>query len=227
MSVIYKDFVRPDKGLVGAFKDIPVANIDDCMDRVAAANAEIIPMGRKKVIGTCFTIKTAEGDNLMLHKAMDMAKPGDVLVIDAGGCRARSIFGALIASYCKTRGIAGIVLDGAIRDAEEISEMDYPVYASAVVPNGPYKNGPGSINVPVCCGGIVVFPGDIVVGDGDGVIFIRPHEAEKVLRAAQAVVKKEKLIEDEIRRNGTYVRPWVDEFIERLGREEHELWHEV
>jgi len=227
MSIIYKDFKRPRPELVNAFSEIPVANIDDCMDRVSATYAAIVPMGRKSLVGTAFTIKVAEGDNLMFHKAMDMAKKGDVIVIDAGGSVSRAIFGGLMASYCKSRGIAGIVVDGAIRDSVEISKMDYPVYARAVVANGPYKNGPGAINVPISCGGVLVYPGDIVVGDGDGVTFIRPFQAEELAQQVQTVVAKEKQIAEAISRNGTYIRPWVDDLIDNLDCKTYEFWVEV
>lgn len=221
---IYQDFFRPDPKLVEAFRGIPVANIDDCMGRTAAVSAEIIPVGKKNVLGTAFTVKVAEGDNLMFHKAMDLAKPGDVIVIDAGGATQRSIFGELMAHYCKLRGIAGILVDGSIRDAEELAAMDLPVYARGVTPNGPYKNGPGEINTVISFAGKTVRPGDIVVGDGDGVLFIRPEEASEILKAVHAVMEKEKGIMDAQLRDGTYLRPWVDEKLREIGCEVYDVW---
>ena len=221
---IFRDFVRPPHTLVEAFRGIPVANVDDCMGRTAAVRSEIVPMGKKEVLGVAFTVKVAEGDNLMFHKAMDLAKPGDVIVIDAGGCIQRSIFGELMAQYCKLRGIAGLLVDGSIRDAEEIAKMDYPVYARGVTPNGPYKNGPGEINTPISFGGQVVFPGDTVLGDGDGVLFLSPDEAPSVLKAARAVMEKEAAIAETQRRDGTYLRPWVDEKLQEIGCEICDFW---
>ena len=113
---IILDFDRPDRALVEQFAGLPVANIDDCMGRTAAMNYRIRPMNDSPLLGTAFTIKVPEGDNLMFHKAMDLAKPGDVFIIDAGGDPSRSIFGELMVSYCRVRGIAGIVVDGSIRD---------------------------------------------------------------------------------------------------------------
>lgn len=216
---IVKEFERATKEQVELFRGIPVANIDDCMNRTAAIHYSICPLSKAPLLGTAFTVKVAEGDNLMFHAAMDMAKPGDVIMIDAGGDPHRAIFGGLMASYCKVRGISGIVVDGSIRDKEELEDMeDFPIYAKGATPNGPYKNGPGEIGTPVCVGGILVFPGDIVVGDQDGVVVIRPDEAEQIADAARAVVAKEAKIAEGILR-GDYVRPWVEEKLREIGCE--------
>ena len=157
-------------------------------------------------------------DNLMFHAAMDLAHPGDVIVIDAGAFENRAIFGELMATYCKSRGIRGIVCDGAIRDSSALSQMeDFPVYARAVTPNGPYKNGPGEINVPVVIGGKLVYPGDIVVGDEDGVLFIHPEQAQELAAATRAVEEKEAGIMRHILEDGTYNRPWVAEKLAEIG----------
>jgi RraA family protein len=213
------DYKRPDKALVELFRGIPVANIDDCMNRTAAVDGAIRPLNRTPLLGTAFTVQVPEGDNLMFHKAMDMAKPGDVIVIDAGGSTSRSIFGSLMINYCKVRGLAGVIVDGAIRDYDELAALDFPVYAKGVTPNGPYKNGPGEINTPIAFGGRVVCPGDIVVGDGDGILFIKPEEARELAEKAQAVVEKEAKILDNILNHHSYIRPWVDEMLEKAGCE--------
>ena len=154
----------------------------------------------------------------MFHAAMDLAQPGDVIVIDAGGFTDRAIFGELMATYCRSRGIRGIVCDGAIRDRGGLSVMEnFPVYARSATPNGPYKNGPGEINVPVVIGGKVVHPGDIIVGDEDGVIIIDPEIAEEIADATLAVEKKEADIMKHIVEEGTYIRPWVDEKLKEIG----------
>ena len=217
---IRKDFERPAKELVARFKDMPVANIDDNMGRIAAVDKSIEPIGKGQLLGTAFTVRVPQGDNLMFHAAMDLAKPGDVIVIDAGGFDDRAIFGELMATYCKTRGIKGIVCDGAIRDRGGLAAMeDFPVYARSATPNGPYKNGPGEINVPVVIGGKVVNPGDIIVGDDDGVIIISPAIAEEIADATLAVEKKEADIMKHILEDGTYIRPWVDEKLKEIGCE--------
>jgi len=211
------DYTRPDKALVELFRDIPVANIDDCMNRTAAVDGAIRPLNRTPLLGTAFTVQVPEGDNLMFHKAMDLAQPGDVIVIDAGGDTNRAIFGGLMISYCKVRDLAGVIVDGAVRDYRELADMDFPVYAKGVTPNGPYKNGPGTIGETISFGGKVVRPGDIIAGDEDGIIIIKPEEAEELHKAAQAVVAKEAAILDNILNHHSYVRPWVDEQLSKTG----------
>lgn len=217
---IVQDFPRASQTLVERFRGIPVANIDDEMGRTAATCARIVPLGKGQLLGTAFTVRVPQGDNLMFHAAMDLAKPGDVIVIDAGGFTDRAIFGELMATYCKTRGICGIVCDGAVRDSGTLAEMeDFPVYACGVTPNGPYKNGPGEIGVSVTVGGRVIHPGDIIVGDDDGVLAIDPADAERLADAAAAVVKKEEGILRHILEDGTYIRPWVNEKLKEIGCE--------
>lgn len=216
---IVRDFKRADKNLVELFKDLPVANIDDCMNRTAAVDPMIKPLNKTPLLGTAFTVKVPEGDNLMFHKAMDMAQAGDVIVIDAGGDINRAIFGELMITYCRSRGIAGVIVDGSVRDADALAEMDIAIYAKGVTPNGPYKNGPGEINTPISFGGKVVSPGDIIVGDGDGIAVIKPEEAEYIAAQTRKVSGKEQGIMDEILNEGTYIRPWVDEKLKEIGCE--------
>ncbi len=167
-----------------------------------------------QLLGAAFTIRVPQGDNLMFHAAMDLARPGDVICIDAGGFADRAIFGELMAAYCRSRGIRGIVCDGAVRDRDSLAALEgFPVYARGAIPNGPYKNGPGEVNVPVTIGGKIVRPGDIVVGDGDGVLFIDPAVAPALADAVELVMRKEADIMRQIVEDGTYIRPWVDEII--------------
>ena len=216
---IHTKIQRPPKEVVELFRDLPVANIDDCMNRTAALRYDIRPMNSGKLLGTAFTVKVAEGDNLMFHKAMDMAQPGEVFMIDAGGDPHRSIFGEIMVRYCIKRGIAGIVVDGSIRDYDSISEMDFPIYAKGVTPNGPYKNGPGEVGGIITIGGIVVYPGDIVVGDKDGVIVIRPEEAQEIAAKVKAFNENEVRTMARIEQEGLMPRPWVEQKLEALGVE--------
>ena len=216
---IRRNFERPDRALVEAFRGIPVANIDDCMGRLASVDAGLEPMNHSPMLGTAFTVLCPAGDNLMFHKALDMAQPGDVFMIDAGGDPHRSIFGEIMVRYCEKQGFAGIVVDGSIRDSDSISQMDFPVYAKGVTPNGPYKNGPGEIGGIVTVGGIIVHPGDIVAGDADGVIVIRPDEAEELAAKVRAFNENEVVSMERIAREGTLPRPWVDEKLNALGVE--------
>lgn len=209
--MIAKDFIRPDKMLVDRFDGVAVANLDDCMNRISAVHEAICPINKSKLLGTAFTVKVPEGDNLMFHVAMDLAKPGDVIVIDAGGDTRRAIFGELMVTYCRLRGIKGIVVDGAIRDVDAMSKLkDFAIYARGITPDGPYKNGPGEVNTPIVCGGRTVYPGDIVLGDEDGVIFVRPEEAEELLNKVAKIHENEVKILETMEKDGTYIRPWVD-----------------
>lgn len=214
---------RPDAGLVNRFRELPVANIDDCMNRMAAVHQDIRPVNNAKLLGPAFTVKVPQGDNLMFHKAMDLAMPGDVIVIDAGGMSNRAIFGELMINYCKLRGIAGVIVDGTIRDYDTLSQMDFPVYARGINPNGPYKNGPGEIGTTITFGGQVVRPGDIIAGDADGIIIIRPEEAAELADKAEAVLKKENGIMETMERDGSYKRSWVDEKLQELECEYIEI----
>lgn len=218
---IRKHIVRPDRALVERFRPLPVANIDDTIGRVFAMNHRIRPVNRfKRLVGPAFTVKVPEGDNLMLHKAMDLAQPGDVLVVDAGADPCRAIFGEIIVTYCRRRGLAGLIVDGALRDTDAIGELtDFPVYAIGASPNGPWKNGPGEINFPITCGGIVINPGDLIVGDADGVIAIHPEDAEALAAATEAVNAKEEQWMKTIREEGVFARPWVDEKLMALKAE--------
>lgn len=216
---IVREFVRPEKELVELFREFPVANIDDCMNRTAAVAQEIRPLNKAKLLGPAFTVKVPQGDNLMFHKAMDMAKPGDIIVIDAGGMPNRAILGEIMVNYCKKRGVGGIIVDGAIRDYDTLSEMDFPVYARGVNPNGPYKNGPGEIGTVISFGGQVVRPGDIIIGDADGIIVVKPEEAKELAAQVAVVFKKEAEILRTIETDGTFDRPWVDELLKKINCE--------
>lgn len=211
------DFPRPDRALVEKFRGLPVANIDDNMWRMAALDAAIRPLNKAPLAGTAFTVRVPAGDNLMFHKAMNLAQPGDVVVIDAGGFCERAIFGELMATYCKLRRLAGIIVDGCVRDYDALSQMDFPIYARGVTPNGPYKNGPGEIGFTVTAGSQVICPGDILVGDGDGVVVIKPEDAPELLEKTLAVSAKESTIMETMLRDGTYIRPWVDEKLREIG----------
>lgn len=184
---IYANIERPEMSLIEAFKDVPSSNIGDMMNRLYCMREQITRIGNreKQLLGTAITVKVPDGDNAFIHMAMDMAQPGDVLVIDGNGCTSRSLMGEIMFTYAQNKGIAGIIVDGAIRDNDALNRLYIPVYAIAVTPQGPYKNGPGEINVPVSCGGQVVFPGDILVGDADGVCVIRKEEASGLVEAVQ------------------------------------------
>ncbi len=223
---IYREINRPDKACIDAFENIPVANLDDCMGRMSAVDAQIKPVGKSGIVGPAVTVKVAEGDNLMMHYAMELVQEGDVLVIDAGGSTKRAVFGALMVNYLVEKKIAGIVVDGAIRDKEEIAGTGLPVYARGVTPDGPWKNGPGEVNTPVQIGGRVVYPGDIVVADSDGVVFIRPENAPALLTQVKKVMEIEASILAGVHKDGSMPRPWLMDKLTALGCEFHDHWEE-
>jgi regulator of RNase E activity RraA len=161
-------------------------------------------------------VRVAAGDNLMVHKAIDIAQPGDVIVVDAAGALEQAIIGDIMTSHAARRGVAGFVIDGAVRDADELKSRDYPVYARGVTHRGPYKNGPGEIGVPVCIGGMVVQPCDIIVGDGDGIVAVPVADAERVLAAAREQKKKEDATLAAIAA-GPIDRSWVDKTLKERG----------
>jgi len=205
------------KALVEAFAKLPVANVSDSMSRMTAAGSRIRPMHASgSMAGVALTVKARPGDNLMLHKAIDMAGPGDVIVVDAGGDTTNALFGEMMLAYAIKRGVVGLVFNGAIRDADAIRETNHPVFAAGVTHRGPYKDGPGEINVPVSIDGMVVHPGDIVIGDGDGILCIPVAEAEEILNKAQAKHDAETRQMQAIA-EGTNDRSWVDAALKERG----------
>ena len=217
---IKRNFQRPPKELVEAFRGIPVANIDDNCGRIAAVDACIYPLNPKaRLLGTAFTVNAPAGDNLLFHKALDMAQPGDVIVLANKGSMSRALCGEIMSSYAKSRGLAGIIIDGCVRDSYTLSQMDFPVYARATTPNGPYKNGPGEMNFPVSFAGIIINPGDIIVGDSDGLIAVRPEHAKELAEAAKAYHAGEEKQMEGILSRGEWPRPWVDSKLEEAGFE--------
>lgn len=215
---IYTKINRPSRHLVEGFKGIPVANIGDCMNRSACIDAKIRPLNDVPLLGTAFTVRARSGDNLLLYKAIEMAQPGDVIVVVGHGQLSNATTGELMITRAQRRGIAGFVIDGAVRDSDAIKNMEIPVYAVGITPNGPYKEGPGEINVPVSLGGIVVKPGDILVGDADSVVVIDPWEAADIMEKAKAVVAKEIGIMKAIEAD-SWDTSWVDKMLKEKGCE--------
>ncbi|SDN42769.1 RraA family protein [Ensifer sp. YR511] len=177
--------------IIDSFRGLATANISDNLDRQPGALGLQAFHDGTPMVGTAFTVKTRAGDNKAIHDALELIQPGDVLVVDGEGDSSRALIGEIICAIAKKRGAAGFVLDGAIRDKAAIAESDFPVFARTVIHRGPYKNGPGEINVPVSIGGMLVHPGDIVVGDLDGVVAFRPEQAEVLLASVRAQERKE------------------------------------
>lgn len=179
---------QPDPALLEQCRDLPTSILSDSQERSGGVRgAHWVPGGRwPRVAGPALTVRTRPGDNLVVHRALDLARPGDVLVVDAGGFTERAILGEIMGRYAVTRGLAALVVDGAVRDAEGLAAGPIPVFALGVNHLGPYKDGPGEIHGPVQVGGTAVRSGDVVVGDGDGVVVLAHERAVEVLAAGQA-----------------------------------------
>lgn len=210
---------KVDANIAAQFREIPVANISDSMYRMSAGGARLRPMHNGgRMAGPAFTVKTRPGDNLLVHKALDLAEPGDVIVVDAGGDLTNAIIGEIMSTYAKARGVAGFVIDGAVRDADELRAGDFPVYAAGVTHRGPYKDGPGEINVPIAIDGMVIEPGDLVLGDGDGILCV-PYDATTAVLAAAQEKQKVEAREIGAAAKAALDRAWVDARLRQLGCE--------
>ena len=217
---ILNHFNRAPKHLIENFRDIPTPNIADCMNRSFCIDSKIRMINEKKglqMLGSALTVKTRTVDNLLVHKAIDIAQSGDIIVIAAEGDTHSAILGEIMAHMAEKKGVAGYLIDGCIRDSEAIQEMDFPVFAIGVSPKGPYKDGPGEINFPVSCGGVIINPGDIIVGDRDGVVVIPPSEAEMIYQEAKKVLEKETKILEEIKKGNMGDRSWIDAKLNEKG----------
>lgn len=203
--------------LVQAFADIPVANVSDCMTRMTAGGARLRPMHKGgRLGGPALTVKARPGDNLMIHKALDLAQAGDVIVVDAGGDLTNSLFGELMLAYAESRRLGGVVLNGAVRDIDVIAAGSFPIYAAGITHRGPYKDGPGEINVPIAIDGMVIHPGDLVLGDADGLLCVPYDDVERVLAAAREKVAQEQTVIANIRA-GKHDTSWVDARLKAIG----------
>ena len=224
MSVGFRVFTQrelPAKEIVEGFRSIPAANIADCMGRLCAMSSQIRRMSapsEENMVGVALTVKARPGDNLMLHKALNMAVAGDVIVVSNEGDRSQSLLGEIMMTYGRHKGLAGMVIDGPMRDVDSIYSLGVPMYAVGSTPGGPYKEGPGEINVPVSIGGVVVNPGDILVGDADGIVVIAPADAPELLGKAQAKFQKEQEIFRAIEA-GTRDKTWIDRDLKARGCE--------
>lgn len=219
---IYLRREMPDPEVMYQFKTIPASNTADVMARNCAMNPRIRLVSsptEQMMVGPAFTVKGRSGDNLLLHAALNFCNEGDVIVVSNEEDNTRSLMGEIMMAYLKyTKKIAGIVLDGPIRDIDEIGKWDFPVYCTGTTPGGPYKEGPGEINVPISCGGVSVNPGDIILADPDGVIVIPRKDAAQVLEEAKKfqAADEKKLA---AAKDGTANRAWVEKSLAEKGFE--------
>lgn len=207
---------RPDGALVARFRGLASSNLADAMGRFNFMDAGIQSRSGLPLCGLAVTVNARPADNLMVHKALEVAEPGDVIVVNTCGNTASAVFGGLMCSAAAAKGLGGIIVDGAIRDIDEITQLRFPAYSRSVSPGGCDKDGPGEINVPISCGGTVVEPGDIVVGDRDGIAVVPRAHAAEVLDLVQALVQREATRLAEINA-GVLFKAEIDDALRKKG----------
>jgi RraA family protein len=204
---------RSPRELIDQYRQFDTPDISDMLNRLYAMNNGIHDLtGAGSICGPACTVKVFPGDNLMVHKVLDVAKPGDVVVVDAGGSKSNAVLGDLICTKARHRGIAAFVIDGLVRDLPDIIADGFPVYACGETPIGPLHRGPGEINFPVACGGVVVNPGDIIVGDKAGIVVIRKEFAMEIL---QRLNEQKLTLEPYVAsvKKGEFSNEWVDRYL--------------
>jgi regulator of RNase E activity RraA len=207
---------RPDAALLASFGNASSAQVADSMSRLGAMDTGIKPIWPSpRIIGAALTVWCHAGDNLMLHKAISMAAPGDIVLMNTQGNITNSGFGELVATSAVKIGVRGVIVDGTVRDAEALQALALPVYARWLCANGCNKDGPGEVGAIISCGGVAVRPGDIIIADRDGVAVVPLEDAVEVAKLAAAQVEREERRMAEIKK-GALVRPEIDEQLRSL-----------
>jgi regulator of RNase E activity RraA len=212
----------PPADIIARLRALGTSLLSDVMDRWPGAPG-LLPVGGPGVhatmAGTAMTARTRAGDNLVVHAALELVRPGEVIVVAAGGATDRAILGGIMATYARHRGAAGLVVDGAIRDVLQVRDHGPPTFAKGVCHLGPYRSGPGELRCPVAVAGVVVHDGDYVIGDADGVAIVPRDRIDDVLQAAEAKGRYEQQELADIA-SGTWDRRWVFEAVDlrRDGR---------
>ena len=215
---IIRDFERVPPDVVKKASEFAASILADVAGRRGTLDGRIAALSPSmRMAGPAFTIEVRPGDNLMIHAAISMAKPGDVLVIDGKADRTCALMGSIMINACKKVGLAGVVLDAAVRDTEELRELGFPVYSVGSNPNGPTKFVPGRINWPISCGGVAVNPGDLVVGDADGVVVVERGKAASLLDAAAKKVADERSRIADIVAGRNLTPKWLDPALRAAG----------
>ena len=189
-----KNFYQLSDERIDKWKTIPTAVIGDSLNRQHVMSSRINSLHRTKMVGQAQTVTVVAGDNGAIHAAMNIIKPNQILVIDGNGYKERALWGAILNKLAIRRKIGGVVIDGAVRDVDELREMELPLYFSAITPAGPHKGWGGGIGMNISCGGISVSPGDIVIGDSDGVVVVPLEKEEKVFQITCDRLRKEEEI---------------------------------
>lgn len=207
------------KEIIEGYRDIPVANVGDARGRFGCMSWMIKPMDPgMRLCGPALTVQTYRADNLAIHVALEMARPGDVLVIDAGGICDTGLWGGLMNQMARKKMLGGIILDGGVRDCQELAASPLPVFARSVSPQGGFKASPGLVNVPISCGNVPVLPGDLVVGDADGVVVIPAAKTKEILEKSLVVAAKEQELREKMEKGeALYDLLKLDGVPEKLG----------
>ena len=214
---VIRDFERVDAAVVAQAKQFASSILADVAGRRGAMHGRIAPLSPSmRFAGPAFTVEVRPGDNLMIHAAIALAQPGDILVIDGKGDQTAALMGTLMLSACKKRGLGGVIVDGCIRDKLELLELDFPVFSAGFNPAGPTKFVPGRVNHPIACGGAMVHPGDLVVGDADGVVVIERAKAPAMLALAVKKVADEAARIESIARGDTAAK-WLPAALRAAG----------
>jgi regulator of RNase E activity RraA len=218
LSDIRRDFERVAPDIVRQASQYQAAILADVAGRRGTMHGRIAPIApQMKMAGPAFTVEVRAGDNLMIHTAMTMARPGDILVVDGKGDRTCALMGAIMINACKQLKLGGVVLDAAVRDTLELRDLDFPVFSVGANPNGPTKFVPGRINWPVSCGDIAVNPGDLIVGDADGVVVVEREKAASLLPLAAKKLSDETARIDDIRANRELRPKWLEGSLRAAG----------
>jgi 4-hydroxy-4-methyl-2-oxoglutarate aldolase len=197
---IVRQIARPDAGAVRTLQELGVATVHEAQGRTGLMRPYMRPLyPTARVAGPAVTVSSQPGDNLMIHAALDVCQPGDVLVVTTTSESTDGMFGELLAVSCRARGVAGLVIDAGVRDVTDITAMDFPVWAKAISAQGTVKATPGSVNVTVVCAGAVVRAGDVVVGDADGVCVVPRGAAAEIARLGLDRVAKEQKTRERLR----------------------------
>jgi regulator of RNase E activity RraA len=212
------EFHRLDSDFMEQFTEFATPDISDMLNRLYAMDPAITCLTgtHHRLCGPACTVKVFPGDNLMVHKSLDVAMPGDIVVIDAHASSMNAVLGDLVSTKSKHRGIAGFVVDGFIRDLPDILELDFPIFARGTTSIGPLHRGPGEINYPICCGGIVVNPGDVIVADGAGIVVIPQEIASDLLKRLRNQKASMAAYLAGVKR-GDFSNEWVDRILTQAG----------
>jgi RraA family protein len=213
------DIERPEPTLIERYRRFDTPAISDQLNRLFTMSAAIQLQtdADHRILGPAVTVKVFPGDNLMVHKSLDIARPGDILVVDASGSSLTAVLGDLVSTKARHRGIAGVVIDGLVRDLPAIQALgDFPVFARGVTPIGPLHRGPGEVNFPIAAGGIVVNPGDLIAGDLNGVVVIPRDVAPTILQRLEIRSAIESEYHNAVMR-GEFSNAWVDELLDAAG----------